>query len=133
MKPKVLILEDSKTIGALFRDQLSGEPIEIVIVETAAEAREFFERDEFDIIALDGIAPSKGGHKPSLIGPILAWEFREAGYKGLIIAISNDPHAQALTKRGAERVIPHRSYACDKLDLAGLIRELLGLWPTTPA
>ena len=131
--PRVLILEDSQTIGALFRDQLEGEPVEIVIAETAAEARERFEHEEFDILVLDGIAPSEPGRGASLVGPILAREFRDEGYKGFIVAISSDEEVRELTKKAANQVVSYRAYACDKLDLAGLIRELLGLWPTTPA
>ena len=132
--PRVLILEDSQTIGALFRDQLEGEPVEIVIAETAAEARERFEHEEFDILVLDGIAPSEPGRGASLVGPILAREFRERGFMGSIIAISSEPEAQALTKKAANEAVSYRAYACDKLDLGRLVKELLGLlWPTTPA
>ena len=132
-RPKILIVEDSKKSRARFREQFSGEPIEVVIVETAAEARFFFKCDKFDIIALDGIAPSEPGRGASLVGPILARELRERGFRGPIIAISSEPEAQELTKKAANQVVSYRAYACDKLDLAGLIRELLGLWPTTPA
>ena len=124
---RVLILEDSRTISNLFRAQLRAEPVEVVIAETAAEARAFFERGEFDVIALDGIAPSEPGRGASLVGPILAREFREKGHKKPLVAISNDPQAQQLTKQAG------CSHFCEKERLHGLIQELLGLWPTTPA
>ncbi|MDP3991360.1 MAG: hypothetical protein Q8P66_00400 [Candidatus Colwellbacteria bacterium] len=129
---KVLILEDSKTSRALFLDQLEGEPVEVVIAETAAEARDFFESDEFDVIALDGIAPSAPDQGASLVGPLLAREFRNKGYKGFIVAISSDSEVRALTKKEAGERVLHRAYACEKLRLADLIRELLlGIYPTS--
>lgn len=128
--PKVLILEDDEAFADYFIRLLEKEPVEIVVVKAGAEAKECFGRERFDVIVLDGIAPSEEGRRPSLIGPVLACEFRGAGYRGPIIATSSDPQAQTLTKKGAEQVISHRAYACDKLDLIGLIRELLGLWPT---
>ena len=131
--PKILILEDSEAINAVFRNQFSREPVEVVIAETAMEARELFEHDEFNIIALDGIVPSEKGRPPSLVGPVLAREFRERGFMGSIIAISSEPQAQALTKKAANQVVSYRAYACDKLDLVRLVQELLGLLPTTPA
>ena len=131
--PKILILEDSKTIVADFRNQFSGEPVEVVIAETAAEARELFERDGFDIIVLDGIVPSEPGHGASLQGPPLADEFRKKGFLGPIIGTSSNPEVQSLTKEWANRIVASKAYTCDKRKLARLIRELLGLWPTTPA
>lgn len=130
MKPKVLILEDSQKSAALLQSQFRGEPIGIMIVETAAEAREIFERVEFDVIALDGIAPSEAGRNASLVGPVLARWFRENGYMDPIIAISDNLEARQLTKQEAERQVKHRAYACEKLKLIDLIRELLGIYST---
>ena len=130
MKPKVrkiLILEDSKTFGAPFRAHFQGEPVEITIVETAAEAREFLERGEFDIIALNGIVPSEPGRVPSLVTPFLAREIREKGHRKPLVGISNDPRAQQLLKQAG------CSHLCKKEKLHGLVQELLGLWPRTPA
>lgn len=124
MKPKVLILEDSKTISALFQAHFQGEPIEVTIVETATEAREAFRIGSFDVIALDGIAPSGLGVTPSLVGPVLAREFRQKGYKKPLVAISNDHQAQALMKQAGCR------HLCKKDRLPELIRELLGLYST---
>lgn len=124
--PKILILEDSQRNGALFREQLQGEPVEVAIAETAAEAREFFGRGRFDIIALDGIVPSEPGRKPSLMGPILAREFRKKGYRGPLIAISSDFESQQLMKRAG------CSHVCEKIRLHGLVRELLGIYSVPP-
>ena len=119
--PQVLILEDSKTIGALFQAHFRGEPVGITLVETATEAREAFRIGSFDVIVLDGIAPSGLGTTPSLVGPILAREFRQKGYKRPLVAISNDLQAQQLMKQAGCR------HLCEKDRLPGLIRELLGL------
>ncbi len=124
MTPKVLILEDSKTISALFQAHFQGEPVGVTIVETAVEAREAFRIGSFDVIALDGIAPSGLGATPSLVGPVLAREFRQKGYKGPLVAISNDHKAQAMMKQAGCR------YLCEKERLPGLIRELLGIYST---
>lgn len=129
---KVLILEDSEKSRALFLDQLEGEPVEVVIAETAAEARVFFKCGGFGVIVLDGIAPSEPGRGASLVGPILAREFRDEGYKGFIVAISSDEEVRALTKKAAGEKVPHRAYACEKRRLTDLIRELLlGIYPTS--
>lgn len=120
---KVLILEDSETVSTLFQALLRREPVEVVIAETAAEAREAFRIGNFDVIALDGIAPSGLGATPSLVGPVLAREFRQQGYKGPLVAISNDHQAQVSMKQAGCR------HLCEKEGLPGLIRELLGLLP----
>lgn len=124
---KVLILEDGEMLVNLFKAQLHREPVELSIAATAAAARELFKREKFDVIVLDGIAPSEPGRGPSLVGPVVAKEFRDKGYKRPLVAISNNPDAQALMKRAG------CSHLCERDRLHGLIRELLGLWSTTPA
>ncbi|MDP2650781.1 MAG: response regulator [bacterium] len=128
---RVLVLEDHPSVGDLLRTQFQREPVEVVLAKTAAEARKFFRRDSFDMVALDGIAPSQEGQEPSLVGPGLAREFREMGFRGPIIAISSEPQAQELIKKGADWIVLHKAYACDKLGLVGLVRELQGLYPTS--
>lgn len=128
---RVLILEDDEEFANLFPELLVGDEIEVVVVRTADEAREAFGQTEFDAIALDGIAPRRHGRPASLVGPILARELRMRGYIGPIIATSNDPGVQALTKKGANEIVRHLAYPCDKLDLPGLLREILRLWPKT--
>ena len=125
MKPKVLILEDSKRIMTRLRDQFEGE-VDLFVAETAAEAWGLFRCNEFDVIVLDGIFPSTPGGKPSLVGPVLAREFRKEGYRGPIIATSTDPKARKLTKEGASKGVKHLAYVCDKSKVPDLIRELLG-------
>ena len=116
---KVLILEDEGMLANLFRSQFHGEPIELVIAATAAAARKLFKREEFDVVVLDGIAPSEPGCHASLVGPTLAKEFRSAGYNGPLIASSSDPQAvDLMLKAGC-------SHSCEKLRLQELLRELL--------
>lgn len=129
---KVLILEDDEKSAARFQEMLEGDEVEVVVVRVASEARKRFESGYFDAIVLDGTAPSVPGTQPSLVGPILAREFRRLGYEGPIIATSKDPGARALTRKGANEVVQHHSYSCDKLDeLPWLLREVLGLLPKT--
>ncbi|MEX2032972.1 MAG: hypothetical protein WD889_00225 [Candidatus Colwellbacteria bacterium] len=127
---KVLILEDDPRIVGVLAAQFRKEPVRATIVGTAAEALRTFNSKRFSIIALDGIAPSQEGQKPSLVGPLLALAFRQMGFVGPIIGISSEPEAQELIKKGGNDVVPHRAYTCDKLELVGLIRELLNVYPT---
>ena len=124
--PKILILEDSEKARDFFRTHFRGVPVEITIVGTAAEAREFLKRDEFDVIALNGIVPSEPGRVPSLVTPFLAQEIREKGDRRPLVGISDDPQAQQLLKKAG------CSHLCKKEKLHGLVQELLGLWPETP-
>ena len=130
--PTVLILEDDQRVAGVFLAQLEKEPVEVVVASTAAEALRSFKRENPDIIALDGVAPSEEGQEPSLVGPELARKFRQMGFEGPIIATSSEPEAQSLIKEWANKVLPHRVYVYDKLDpdsdLPGLIRELLEVY-----
>lgn len=128
---RVLILENDEKFVRLFPELMEGDEVLLVVVRTAADARARFESEAFDAIALDGTAPSVPGVQASLVGPVLAREFRKLGYQRPIIATSDDPEAQVLTRKGANEIVQHRSYSCDKLDLPGLLREILGLWPRT--
>lgn len=132
--PILLILEDDERIIPLLEADFQGEPVEIMIAKTAAEARELseqlFERGEVDdIIALDGFAPSEAGAEPSLVGPGLARWLREMGFLGSIIGIASDPGTQELIKEGADWIVFHKTYVCDKRGdhgLRALVRELQG-------
>lgn len=130
---KVLILENDQKISGRFRTQFRKEPVGVTIVRTAAEARRLFKGERFDMIALGGVAPSEEGQEPSLVGPGLAREFREMGFTGPIIAISSEPQAQELIKKGADWIVLHKAYVCNKTGRRGLravVRELLGIYPT---
>jgi two-component system, OmpR family, response regulator len=59
--PKILLVEDEKTFGAVLRDYLSLNDLDITWCEDGAAGLETFTREEFDMCIVDVMMPKKDG------------------------------------------------------------------------
>lgn len=94
---KVLIIEDEKILGEMYRDKFIEAGFEVVLAETAEEGIEAIREEKPSLILLDILLPRTNG-----IG-FLEWFKKEKNFSSIpVVAFSNFDDLQ--TKREAAKL-----------------------------
>lgn len=84
LKKKVLIIEDEKILGEMYRDKFIEAGFEVVLAETAEEGIEAIREEKPNLILLDILLPRTNG-----IG-FLEWLKKEKNFSSIpVVAFSN--------------------------------------------
>jgi len=59
--PKILIIEDEKILGEMYKEKFSKADFDVVLADSAEKAKEILEEDKPDLILLDILLPRANG------------------------------------------------------------------------